>query len=203
MARPKSDIEPRIVHAARARFLTHGVDGASLRGIAKDAGTSIGMIYYYFPTKDELFMAVVEEIYHEFLGDLAEALDPSLTSEERVHRVSVRVSQMSDDEADVIRLVVREALTSSSRRDGLLERFSRGHLPLIAATIRDGIVRGELDSRHSPVVMTIVTFAVSALPHMLGRVAGAHPMFASAPHGEALATELVDLLMHGIAAPKR
>ena len=45
MARPRSDIEPRIVHAARRRFLKEGVDGASLRTIAKDAGTSIGMVY--------------------------------------------------------------------------------------------------------------------------------------------------------------
>ena len=62
MARPRSDIEPRIVHAARRRFLKEGVDGASLRTIARDAKTSIGMVYYYFPTKDDLFFAVVEEV---------------------------------------------------------------------------------------------------------------------------------------------
>ena len=59
MARPKSDIEPRIIHAARRRFLEDGVDGASLRKIAREAGTNIGMIYYYFPTKDDLFLAYV------------------------------------------------------------------------------------------------------------------------------------------------
>ena len=31
MARPRSDVGPRIVHAARERFLKEGVDGASLR----------------------------------------------------------------------------------------------------------------------------------------------------------------------------
>ena len=54
MARPRGDIAPRILHAARRRFLTEGIDGASLRGIAADAGTNIGMVYYYFPTKDEM-----------------------------------------------------------------------------------------------------------------------------------------------------
>ena len=62
--------------AARERFLTEGVDGASLREIARDAGTSIGMVYYYFPTKDELFLAVVEEVYAKLLADLASALAP-------------------------------------------------------------------------------------------------------------------------------
>ena len=40
MARPRSDIQPRIVEAARYRFLRAGVDGASLREIAKDAKIS-------------------------------------------------------------------------------------------------------------------------------------------------------------------
>ena len=70
MARPRSDIGPRIVHAARRRFLVEGVDGASLRAIAHDARTSIGMIYYYFPTKDDLFLAVVEEMYVTVLADM-------------------------------------------------------------------------------------------------------------------------------------
>ena len=75
MPRPKSDIDARIVAAARARFLLEGVDGASLRSIATDAGTNVGMIYYYFPTKDDLFLGVVEDIYAGLLDDLAQALD--------------------------------------------------------------------------------------------------------------------------------
>jgi hypothetical protein len=36
MGSPRTDIQPRIVRAARARFLAEGVDGASLRTIAAD-----------------------------------------------------------------------------------------------------------------------------------------------------------------------
>jgi AcrR family transcriptional regulator len=38
--------------------LGDGVDGASLREIAREAGTNIGMVVYYFATKDDLFLAV-------------------------------------------------------------------------------------------------------------------------------------------------
>src|SRR5262249_27779376 len=68
MPRPRTDIRVRILHAARARFAAKGVDGSSLRSIAADARTSIGMIYYYFPSKDALFLAVVEEVYGNLLG---------------------------------------------------------------------------------------------------------------------------------------
>ena len=36
MVRPRTDIRPRIVAAARTRFLSEGVDGASLRAIARE-----------------------------------------------------------------------------------------------------------------------------------------------------------------------
>src|SRR6185369_13481687 len=113
MARPKSDIEPRIVAAARARFLSDVVDGASLRGIASDAGTSIGMVYYYFPTKDELFFAVVEELYRRLLADIELAIAPDVGVRERVERLYLRVAAITDEELMVLRLVAREALTSN------------------------------------------------------------------------------------------
>src|SRR5688572_15402035 len=113
MARPKSDIEPRILHAARACFLENGVDGTSLRQIARAARTNIGMIYYYFPTKDDLFLAVVEEIYEALLGDIAAVLSKPEPFEKRLHALSLRFAELHPAELDVVHLVAREALTSS------------------------------------------------------------------------------------------
>ena len=76
MARPRSDISERIRDAACERFLADGVDGASLRAIATKAKTSIGMVYYYYPSKEELFFAVVEETYSKLVADLGRALAP-------------------------------------------------------------------------------------------------------------------------------
>ena len=142
MPRPRSDIEPRLVAAARARFLSDGVDGASLRAIAADAGTSIGMIYYYFPTKDELFLAVVEEAYEKLVQDLDRALDPALPVRDRLERMFARVGALTDEEqvleaaaldlkgvADVVRLGLnalvrdwRDDPAVASRRCGVAAR---------------------------------------------------------------------------------
>src|SRR5688572_30715551 len=115
MARPKSDIQPRILRAARGRFLSDGVDGASLRGIASDAGTSIGMVYYYYPTKDELFFGVVEELYQKLLADIEVAIAADVPVRERVERLYGRVARVTDEELLMMRLVAREALTSNQR----------------------------------------------------------------------------------------
>src|SRR5689334_13178575 len=131
MARPKSDIEPRILKAARARFLSDGVDGASLRSIASDAGTSIGMVYYYFPTKDDLFFGVVEELYGRLLQDMELAIAPDVPVRQRVERLYLRFSRLEEEELLVLRLVAREALTSGTRFARLRDRFQSGHIPLI------------------------------------------------------------------------
>src|SRR6187455_1978641 len=113
MARPRTDIRPRILLAARERFRESGVDGASLRAIARDAKTSIGMIYYYFPTKDDLFFAVVEESYEKILADIEQVLSSAGTAEERLVRLSERIAEATDYEIETVRLVLREALQSS------------------------------------------------------------------------------------------
>jgi AcrR family transcriptional regulator len=50
----------QIVEGARAVFLSHGFDAASMGEIAKVAGVSKGTLYVYFKDKDELFKAIVE-----------------------------------------------------------------------------------------------------------------------------------------------
>jgi AcrR family transcriptional regulator len=51
----------QIVEGARAMFLAHGFDAASMSDIARAAGVSKGTLYVYFDNKEELFEAIVQE----------------------------------------------------------------------------------------------------------------------------------------------
>jgi AcrR family transcriptional regulator len=50
-----------ILAAARAAFLESGLEGASLREIAKRAGYTPGAIYSYFASKEEMYAALLGE----------------------------------------------------------------------------------------------------------------------------------------------
>ena len=201
MARPKSDIEPRILRAARARFLSDGVDGASLRGIASDARTSIGMVYYYFATKDELFFAVVEQLYQELLRDIEAAIATDVPVRERVARLYARIARLSDDELLVMRLVLREALTSSTRFARLRQRFQSGHLPLIARLVADGYASGVFNPELHPMVAMLSIAGVGIVPQLIRRVLEGQLPFPDAPGGEEVSKLLVGVLFSGTAAP--
>jgi AcrR family transcriptional regulator len=202
MPRPKSNIEPRIIAAARERFAKEGVDGASLRAIAKDAKTSIGMIYYYFPTKDDLFLSVVEETYEAVLVDLEAALSPDIPVRQRLVNLFERLARLNDDELSMMRLVAREALVSSSRLDRLVERFKKGHVPLILRTILDGVGEGLLDRARHPLVLLFATVGLAGPPQVMSRVIADRLPLPGAPKGQALARELVDVLLNGVGTAK-
>lgn len=48
-----------ILEAASARFAQQGYEGATIRGIATDAGVDPALIHHFFGTKDKLFVAAM------------------------------------------------------------------------------------------------------------------------------------------------
>jgi TetR/AcrR family transcriptional repressor of mexJK operon len=92
MAQPQDDAVPkpqrgrprdpelwrRILEAARHHFYEHGLERASLDGIAADAGVSKMTVYSHFGSKEGLFEAVVRERTDRVMGGVAGvgALDP-------------------------------------------------------------------------------------------------------------------------------
>jgi TetR/AcrR family transcriptional regulator len=197
MARPRSDIAARVLRAARRRFLRDGVDGASLRAIAHDAGTTIGMIYYYHPTKDELFLAVVEEVYVGVLAGLETALASARPVTERLRALFARLAALSGDERDVLRLVVREALASPTRLSRLISRFRRGHIPLLLGLVQDGRSQSLFRGDVTPAALVVAIGALAGPAQVaLGVVTALLPAVSGSQAGGA---ELLEILLHGIS----
>ena len=201
MGRPPSDIAPRIVHAARRRFLAEGVEGASLRAIAREAGTSIGMVYYYYPTKDDLFLGVVEEVYVALLADLETALARTLPVEDRVRGLYRRLGALTEDEREVVRLVIREILVSPARLGRLVKRFQRGHLPLLAQLAEDGVKAGVFRKDLSPALLLAAIGCLGGPAQAFLSVISEHlPSATPLAAAEHRSTALVDVLLSGIGA---
>ncbi len=55
----KDEVKNKILEAATDEFLVNGYNNSSLRTIAAQAGITIGNIYSYFSSKDDLFEEVV------------------------------------------------------------------------------------------------------------------------------------------------
>jgi len=59
----KQELKDKIRIEAKKAFLMNGFEKASMRGIAKESGTTVGNVYRYFKNKDALYLEVVNEAY--------------------------------------------------------------------------------------------------------------------------------------------
>jgi AcrR family transcriptional regulator len=73
VARDPVQTQRRILRAARNEFMRHGYSGARIERISRAARSSDRMIYYYFASKEALYLQVLEGVYSE-LGDAESAL---------------------------------------------------------------------------------------------------------------------------------
>ena len=69
-----NDKRERLVSAAAKLFWHNGFHGASIKDIANEANVPLGNVYYYFPDKAKLALAVAEIFTFEIEGMLVEIL---------------------------------------------------------------------------------------------------------------------------------
>ena len=60
-------VSKRLIEVAKKEFLEKGFEGASIRTIAREAETSPRAVYTRFENKEELFAAVLEPVYSDFM----------------------------------------------------------------------------------------------------------------------------------------
>ena len=115
MARKKSE-EKRaaILEAALGEFLANGIRAARIEDIARAAGVAKGTVYLYFPSKDALFAALVDELAAYVTARMSEARARSEGPRERFAFVfdEILAGGCESRMARVIRLVWAEGLHS-------------------------------------------------------------------------------------------
>jgi AcrR family transcriptional regulator len=74
-----------IIAIARRHFLEKGYDGTTIAAIARDTGIATNVVHWYFATKDDLFVAVLDSLQTQDLEEAEERVvrsKPGLTQKE-------------------------------------------------------------------------------------------------------------------------
>lgn len=61
--------QKQIIAVAAAEFAEHGYEGSSLNRIIQLLGSSKGALYYYFNSKEDLFVHTINTLMNSFTGD--------------------------------------------------------------------------------------------------------------------------------------
>ena len=115
-----------ILAAARARFGDYGYDGATIRGIAADAGVDAALVHHFFGTKERLFAAAMRlpVLPSELLAAAlaAGAQDPGQSLGEHMLRTVLGAWDVAELRATFLGLL-RSAMTSEQAA-GMLREFA-------------------------------------------------------------------------------
>ena len=78
-----------ILAAAREVFEQHGLDGASIREIAKRAGYTPGAIYSYFAAKEEIYGALLAESLERLNAAVSQRIEGARSPAQKAERAAL------------------------------------------------------------------------------------------------------------------
>lgn len=139
-------VRERILEGAGRAFAAAGFR-ANVPAIAAEAGVSVGLIYRYFDSKEELFLAVCSQQTDAKLDELARTLagipDPRARLEAAI---SVFVSSLQEESWGAIVVHAWAEADRNPRVRDLLRRMFDQERGFAAMFIREAIARGEAPS---------------------------------------------------------
>ncbi|VVE21821.1 TetR family transcriptional regulator [Pandoraea aquatica] len=152
----------RILAAAIEEFAERGSSGARVDSIARRADINERMLYYYFGNKDQLYLAVLEEVYGEFnRAEHALKLD-LLAPLDAVAELAHFVWNYYADHPELIQLINNENLheAKSMRQSTEIRQQVSPIVELLAQTLQRGQASGEIRQGVDPVDLYVTISAM-------------------------------------------
>lgn len=151
----------QILDAARACFMRNGFHATSMQDVIAEAGLSVGAVYRYFKSKNEIVAAIAEETIGAANGALAAVADEGLPLAEAMDR-AIHVIHAQTGPDGLIRVAL--PVWAEALRDPVLAEFVgktyerlRGNFVRIAQNAQRA---GELDADADPEGVGSVLFGL-------------------------------------------
>jgi AcrR family transcriptional regulator len=171
-----------ILDAARDEFAQRGLGGARMDSIAERAGINKRLIYYYFGSKDDLFLAVLEDTYLHIREAEKQLHLTDLPPAEAVRRLTVFTWNYYLDNPQFLTLLNSENLHRASH----LERSARVrelNSPLIRTLGEilergrvEGVFRGGVDAVQLYISIAGLSYFYLSNNHTLSAIFGRNLM---------------------------
>ncbi len=134
-----------LIDAARALFQTQGYEHTAVSDIVHRVGVAQGLFYYYYHSKQEIFLAVIDQFIQRHISELATELqDATLPPLSRIHNLMQMLTRFFRE---------LEGLYRPGQVTGEMFAVIQNHVcevmePIITALLREGTELGILDAPY-------------------------------------------------------
>ena len=117
----------QIIHAATQEFLTKGIDAASMHAIAENAEVSKRTLYKYYPSKEELYSALIDEILDRvdemYTFSYSDEVDPR---EEIIRIIEAKIQlTLTDSFLAISKIIMGELLKGRMPNPEQMQRLNK------------------------------------------------------------------------------
>ena len=145
------DTRQRILEVAETQFGAKGYSGTHLQSIAEEVGVQKTALYYYFSSKEALYVAVLEQMLETLDGIISEATSRGEPSAETLERLLDGLNAVLAEHPNFSRILIRifvdRISIDATAIEPIIERIINPLLRFYAEGAKKGVFR-KLSSRH-------------------------------------------------------
>jgi AcrR family transcriptional regulator len=143
------DRRGRLLEAAVRVFARRGFHHSRVGDIAEEAGVAHGLLYHYFPSKDDVLRTIFQESWTRLIAVLHAIETNGEPAPEQLRKIAAVLLRSWRDDPDLVRVLVREVARSphlSEQVDEVREAFLILER-VICRGQEEGTFRADLDPR--------------------------------------------------------
>lgn len=133
-----------ILEAAKAIFSSAGLHKADMNEIAKRANIAKGTVYLYFPSKKDLFIAVIQDGLESLSHKIREEVENIDDSVGKIKKAISTYMLFFKDHQALYRILLQPDLELIDGIAETMKDVKLSKLPQIAETIKKGIEKGQI-----------------------------------------------------------
>src|SRR5690349_8970384 len=132
---PRTARRAQLLAAAQDVFAANGYHAAAMDEIAERAGVSKPVLYQHFPSKLELYMALLQTHADELISRVTGAMESTTDNKQRVQAAVGAYFDFVDSEGEAFRLVFQSDIRGEPVVQETIERATTTCVDAITATI--------------------------------------------------------------------
>lgn len=159
---PRDERRAQLLASALEVFVNHGYHGAAMDEIAETAKVSKPVLYQHFPSKRELYLALLDSHLEALTIMLLAALNSTTDNDLRVQAAIKAYFEFMANDDQAHRLVFESDLVNDPEVAARLEAFNSNYADAIGAVIAD-------DTKLPPVEATLLGRALAGMAQVSAR----------------------------------